>query len=143
MDNVRGLIPTRRGIFVLSGAAHMHTDFGNVLMLSAPYDMHASFEWESSLIAAPQSFVKLADESILVADGYGIWKITSSGTKENLVWLKSLRGYFHWINSIAETSDGTIYLGCRMIVVRLRPGYSEEWLVPEKCKSQNLCECRL
>ena len=54
MDNVRGLIPTSRGIFVLSGLAHMHIDFGNVLMLSAPHDMHTSFEWERKALGVTQ-----------------------------------------------------------------------------------------
>lgn len=142
MDNVRGIVTTSRGILVLSGLAHMSFDFGNVLMLSAPHNMQVSFEWEAQLLGAPDAFVRLADESLLVDVRHGIWKIAPSGEMENVSWLKSLRGYFARANSIAVTPDGTIYLGGRAIVVRLRPGQGEDWLIPDRCLSQNLCSCK-
>jgi hypothetical protein len=142
IDNVRGIVPTSGGIVVLSGLAHMGMDFGNVVMLSDPHGMQFSFEWQSHLISAPESFVKLADGSILVATKHSVWKISPSGKIDNVHRLNRLRGYYSWTNSIVETTDGTIYLGSRAIVVRLRPGSSEEWLVPTKCLTQNLCGCK-
>jgi hypothetical protein len=156
MDNIKGIIPVSEGIFIFSGLAHMSGDFGNVLMLSDPHDMHVSFEWAAHLTSEPQAFVAQADNSILMATKFGVWRLTPSGELNHLFWMKLFRGFSFYINSIAETADGTIYLGSEAFVLRFREtgvrhietlsNYSEDLLLPDQCRqlvmSQNQCVCR-
>ncbi|MGH9713717.1 MAG: hypothetical protein ACRD5M_10520 [Candidatus Acidiferrales bacterium] len=143
-DDVSGIVPTAQGIFVLSGLAHSGFDFGNVLMLSHPHDMQVTLEWTASLVSAPQAYVKLADDSVLVIDRFGAWQITSSGGLKRLFYLKPVRGFYPLANSIVKTANGTIYVGMRTFVLRFLPGgvgqtgtkseYTEDFLLPDTCR---------
>jgi hypothetical protein len=155
MDNIKGIIPASGGIFVFSGLAHLHSDFGNVLMLSDPRYMHVTFEWSAHLMSAPQASAVQYDNSVLTATKFDVTQFTSSGEMKCLFWIKQFRGYPWYINSIAETADGTIYLGSQVFVLRFRPtgvrhvetlsDYSEDLLLPNQCRqfviSSNQCVC--
>ena len=155
VDNIKGIIPVSGGIFVFSGLAHLSSDFGNVLMLSDPRYMHVTFEWSAHLISAPQAFAVQADNSVLTATKFDVTQVTSSGEMNRLFWIKQFRGYRWYINSIAETADGTIYLGSQVFVLRFRltgtrhvetlSNYSEDMLLPNQCRhfamGPNQCVC--
>ena len=144
-DNVRGIVSTAQGIFVLSGLAHGGFDFGNVVMLSNPHDMRVTLEWTASLDSAPNAFVRLADDSVLVIDVFGALQITPSGGRKRLFYLKPVRGYYPLANSVVRTANGTIYVGMRTFVLRFLPGgggqtgtnseYAEDFLLPETCRN--------
>lgn len=144
-DNVRGIVRTAQGIFVLSGLAHGVFDFGSVVMLSHPHDMQVALEWTASLDSAPKAFVRLTDDSVLVIDEFGASQITPSGGRKRLFYLKPVRGYHPLANSVVRTANGSIYVGMRTFVLRFLPGgvgqsgthseYTEEFLLPDTCRN--------
>jgi hypothetical protein len=67
---------------------------------------------------------------------HGMSRITKSGDVQSLAnlpnWTK-----FQYANSMVIASDGSIFIGMRMFVVKLRPDegqYKEEWLLPAACR---------
>jgi hypothetical protein len=56
---------------------------------------------------------------------------------------------FQYANSMVIASDGSIFIGMRMFVLKLRPDegqYKEEWLLPAECRESYLdgtnCICK-
>jgi hypothetical protein len=77
-------------------------------------------------------YSKEASGNFLVLDNSSIFRFSSLGESKKL-FTGDYNGTF--TNSVASTSDGTIYVGMRHFVTRLTPvgdGYQEDWLIPEK-----------
>jgi hypothetical protein len=156
-DNVRALVPLDGSILVLSGLTHMAEDFGDVYIFSMPNKLDISLQFTIHLETAPRAYIRESDHSVLVATKNGLSRITKSGTKEEFfhfpVWARDqdeksiversagtgsvvYLGESH-PNSIAIGHDGTLFVGMRLFVLRLRKsstGYTEDWLLPSSCQ---------
>jgi len=145
-ENVHGFVGTQQGVLVFVGLAHMGHDSGKVLVV--PYKITSQTDLRTlvELDGAPGAFSKVSDDTALVITRESISQIASSGVSKTLL-RRSFAGLYP--NSIVSASDGTIYAGMRLFVVRLVPqsvGYAEQWLVPDKCKHfrvrDSQCVCR-
>lgn len=133
-ENVHGFVETTQGVLVFVGLDHLGTDSGRVLIV--PYSVTSKTDLRIlvDLDGAPGAFTKLSADTALVITTHGISRITSAGVTERLL---SRSFGMLYPNSIVSSSDGTIYAGMRLFVVRLvlRSGKStEEWLVPQGCE---------
>jgi hypothetical protein len=159
-ENVKGIIPTARGILVFSGLAHLGMDFGDVLILSEPRSMRVNLEWSAHLDSEPVAFARQPDDSVLIATTHGVSLISpprgpgQTDAVRRLFFLKQFRTYMFSVNSIAKAPDGSIYLGSRGLVVRIPEEYTEgghlivskeEFLAPDDCRNlaaaQDQCVC--
>jgi hypothetical protein len=145
-SNVRAVIPFNGGILVLSGLAHI-MDFGNAFIFSSPNGLDISLQHAMQLDGEPSAPAKAPDGSVFFVTTYGLCRITKTGELQRLTYFpKWVRQQYP--NSMAITPDGTIFIGMRMFVLKLRPddGYSEEWLLPNECRTFELrqfdCVCR-
>jgi len=149
-DNVRGLVPLEGGgVLVLSGLAHMSMDFGNEFIFSKPEGMNIPLQYAAHLDGAPRAFTKLADGSVLFVTTQSMNAITTKPRKSAELnyfpkWMRML-----YPNSILALNDGTIFIGMRMLVLRLTPstaGYNEGWLLPNSCRKfetrETDCVCK-
>jgi len=135
-DNVREMIPVDDGVLVLSGLAHVTIDFGNAFIFSNPDGMNISLQHAVRLDGEPSGYAKEPNGSVLFVTTYGLCRITKSGE------LQRLTGFPRWsqhefTNSMVITSDGSIFIGTRMFVLRLRKNsdrYRTEWLLPKECR---------
>jgi hypothetical protein len=135
-DNVREMIPLDDGLLVLSGLAHMTIDFGNAFIFSNPNGMNISLQHAVHLDGEPSGYVKEPDGSVVFVTTYGLCRITKTGG------LQTLTGFPRWgqqefTNSMAIAPDGSIFVGMRMFVLRIRENsgrYTKEWLLPKECR---------
>jgi hypothetical protein len=147
-DNVHAVVPIDGGVLVLSGLAHMGMDFGNARIFSNPNGLSIWLRQAVHLDGEPRAFVKESDGSVLFVTTHGLHRITTSGSLQNLVELPEWTR-FQYANSMAIASDGDIFIGMRMFVLRLSAisdGYSQEWLLPTECRhfylKQSDCDCK-
>jgi len=134
-DNVREMIPIDDGVLVLSGLSHMVIDFGNAFIFSNPDGMNISLQHAVHLDGEPSGYAKELNGSVLFVTTYRLCRITKSGELQTLI------GFPRWsphvfTNSMVITPDGSIFIGMRMFVLRLRKtsdGYRTEWLLPNEC----------
>ncbi len=120
----------------------MSIDHGDAVIYSMPRAMSMVLQKSIKLDGAPRTFVKDADGSVLFVTTHSLCRITLNGE------LKILHTLPEWTagqyaNSMAVTSDGSIYVGMRMFVLRLTEkggDYSEEWLLPDDCRKFSLQE---
>jgi hypothetical protein len=125
-ENAIRLLPIPGGVLAFTGLAHMMTDRGQVLRLS-----RAGGAWRARstpLPGTPQAMVIAQEGSILAISSRFLVRITD-GPRVELLY----EGQFSDVTSMEEDVDGTLYVGGRSAVVRLRPteaGYVEEWLAP-------------
>lgn len=147
-DNVRAMIPIDGDILVLSGLAHMSMDFGNAFIFSKPTGLNISLEHAVHLDGEPSAYANEPDGSIVFVTTYGLCRITKSGELQRLTyfpkWTRS-----QYPNSMAISSDGTIFIAMRMFVLKLHSNsgtYEEEWLLPKDCRKFELrqfdCACK-
>jgi hypothetical protein len=149
-DNVRAVVPLDgSGILVLSGLAHMSTDSGNEFIFSNPNGLNITLQNSAHLDGAPMTYTKLADGSVFFVTTHRLHAITKSESPTRLGhdfpnWMK-----MQYPNSIVARSDGTIFIGMRMFVLRLTPNptdYSEDWLLPNSCRKFEMkqldCVCK-
>ena len=133
-EDVRAMIPTDYGIVVLSGLAHMSMDFGYAFIFSKPDGMNISLQHAVHLDGEPSGGVQEPSGSVLFATTYNLCRITKTGELKRLMWLPTWMR-LQYPNSIALTSDGSIYIGMRMFVLRIHEndrGLTEEWLLPHR-----------
>lgn len=135
-DNVREMIPIDEGVLVLSGLAHITINFGNAFIFSNPDGMNISLQHAVHLDGESSGYAKESNGSVLFVTTYGLCRITKSGE------LQRLTGSPRWsqhafTNSMVVTPDGSIFMGMRMFVLRLRENsgqYTKEWLLPNECR---------
>jgi hypothetical protein len=139
-ENVHAVVPVDDGILVLSGLSHLGIDVGNAFIFSRPDGLSISVRENLRLNGAPRAFVKEPDGSVLFVTTNGLCRITKSGVLQNLVtfpeWTR-----FQYANSMVIASDASIFVGMRMVVLRLSAisdGYSQEWLLPTECRRFSL-----
>jgi len=146
-SNVRAVMPFDDGILVLSGLAHMGTDFGNAFIFSNPNGLEMPLQRTMWLDGEPSAPAIASDGAVFFVTTYGLCKITRTGELQRLIsfpkWTRQ-----QYPNSMAISPDGTIFIGMRMFVLRLRAtpaGYSEDWLLPNDCRKFELrgldCVC--
>ena len=147
-DNVRAVVPIDGGILVLSGLAHMSIDFGNAFIFSNPDGLNISLQHFVHLDGEPSAYAKEPDGSILFVTTYGLCRITKSGELQRLTYFPKWKRQ-QYPNSMAISSDGSVFIAMRMFVLKLRSsarGYSEEWLLPNECRKFDLrqldCVCK-
>ncbi|MGB9244480.1 MAG: hypothetical protein WCC03_14085 [Candidatus Acidiferrales bacterium] len=147
-DNVRAIIPVDGGLLVLSGLAHMTMDFGNAFIFSNPEGMNISLQHAIHLDGAPSVYAKEPDGSVVFVTTYGLCRISKSGELQRLAYFPKWTRQ-QYPNSMAVTSDGSIFIGMRMFVLKLRTDgahYKEEWLLPQECRRFELdklnCVCQ-
>ena len=147
-DNVRAVVPIEGGILVLSGLAHMSMDFGNAFIFSNPDGLNISLQHFIHLDGEPSAYAKEPNGSILFVTTYGLCRITKSGELLRLTYFPKWTRQ-QYPNSMAISSDGSIFIAMRMFVLKLRAsarGYSEEWLLPNECRKFDLkqfdCVCK-
>ena len=149
-DNVRAVVPLDgSGILILSGLAHMSTDFGNEFIFSNPDGLNITLQYSAHLDGAPMASARLADGSVLFVTTHSLYALGKSESPARPGhyfpnWMK-----MQYPNSIAARSDGTIFIGMRMFVLRLTPnptGYTEDWLLPNSCRKFEMrqlnCVCQ-
>jgi len=130
--SVKGIVSTSHGIFVLTALMHRSVDLGKVYTLDA--DGQGELHPLLDLDGAPLAYFRESADSLLVATTHGISRVSATGTVEVLSTEPFARLF---PNSIAEESDGTIYVGMRMFVMRLMHddrGYFQEWMVSNECR---------
>jgi hypothetical protein len=147
-DNVRAVVPIDGGILVLSGLAHMSIDFGNAFIFSNPEGFNIVLQHSIHLDGEPSAYAKEPDGSILFVTTYGLCRITKAGELQRLTYFPKWTSQ-QYPNSMAISSDGTIFIAMRMFVLKLRANsgkYIEEWLLPNECRKFDLrqfdCVCR-
>ena len=135
-DNVRALIPIGDKLVVLSGFAHMSLDYGTAYIFSNPTGTGINLDHSIHLDGEPSGYAVDKDSSILFTTTRGVKRLNTQGELTTLTYLPEwVSGQYP--NSVAVASDGSIFVGMRMFVLRLHKrdeGYKEEWLLPEKCK---------
>lgn len=147
-DNIRAVVPTDGGIIVLSGLAHMSINFGNAFIFSNPDGLDIALQHSVHLDGEPSAPAKEADGSLLFVTTYGLRRMTQSGELQRLTYFPKWTSQ-QYPNSMAVSSDGSIFIAMRMFVLRLRPNsgrYAEEWLLPNECRKFELrqfdCACK-
>lgn len=146
-SNVRAVVPVDTGILVLSGLAHMTMDYGNAFIFSNPNGLDIALQHAMRLDGMPSAPAKAPDGSVFFVTTYGLYKITNIG---ELQWLTYFPKWTRYQNpdSMAIALDGTIFIGMRMFVMKIRPdaGYGVEWLLPNECqkfeRQQFDCACK-
>ena len=152
-DNVQAIVPLNGSVLVLSGLVHGLLDFGNAYIFSVPDKLDMSLQFTAHLDSAPRAHTRESDHSVLVATKNGLSRIMTSGTQEELfhfpTWVreqdeKSIVEKSDVVylggsrpNSIALGSNGTVFVGMSLFVLRLRKratGYIEDWLLPNSCR---------
>jgi hypothetical protein len=128
-DNVIRVVPFGARFLAFTGIAHLVTDEGQATLLE--FDGH---EWSIvhsvDLTGMPLAFVDEPNGALLIATSDRIVRLSDAKRVE--VLYRSKFG-FDYPTSIIRDEDGTLYLGERYVVVRLRPrdvGYTETWLAP-------------
>jgi hypothetical protein len=146
-DNVRAVVPIEGGILVLSGLAHMSLNFGNAFIFANPNGLNINLQYSVHLDGAPSAYAKEADGSVLFVTTYGLCRITKSGEVQRLIYFPKWTR-MQYPNSMVVGTDGAIFIGMRMFVLRLSPtptGYNEDWLLPNSCRKFELrqlnCVC--
>ena len=135
-DNVREMIPIDEGVLVLSGLAHITINFGNAFIFSNPDGMNISLQHAVHLDGEPSGYAKEPNGSVLFVTTYGLCRITKSGELQRLTGLPGWSQHA-FTNSMVITPDGSIFMGMRMFVLRLRKNsdrYRTEWLLPKECR---------
>jgi len=147
-DNIKAIVPIDGGVLVLSGLAHMSMDFGNAFLFSDPDGLNITLQRSVRLDGAPSAYTKEADGSVLFVTTNGLRKITKSGE------LLRLTDFPKWTNmqypnSMVVGTDGAIFIGMRMFVLRLSAtptGFNEDWLLPNTCRKFEVrqldCVCK-
>ena len=141
-DNVTEMVRVGDEVLVLSGLDHGTMDFGNAFLFSEPEGLNISLQHFARLNGAPRGYVKEQSGSVLFVTTAGLCRITKSG---EVAWLTDLPRWSQhgFTNSMAITSDGSIFIGMRMFVLRLIPnagGYKQGWLLPENCQTFSVRE---
>jgi hypothetical protein len=134
-DNVREMAAIDNGVLVLSGLSHF-IDFGNVFIFSNPDGMNISLQHAVHLDGAPSVYAKEPNGSVLFVTTYGLCRIAKSGELQRLTGLPGWSQHA-FTNSMVITSDGSIFIGTRMFVLRIRKNsdrYRTEWLLPRECR---------
>ena len=135
-DNVREMISIDDGVLVLSGLSHIVIDFGNAFIFSNPNGMNISLQHAVHLDGEPSGYAQEPNGSVLFVTTYGLCRITKSGELQRLGGFSN-GSPWAFTNSMVITSDGSIFIGTRMFVVRLLKDsdrYTEEWLLPKECR---------
>jgi hypothetical protein len=141
-ENVHAVIPIEGGFLVLSGLAHLSGDFGNAFIFSNPEGLKIPLRRTLRLDGEPRTYAKEPDGSVLFVTTRGLSRITKSGELQSLSSFPDWTRY-QYASSMAILSDGSIFVGMRMFVLKLRPitgGYSQEWLLPTECRQFGLKE---
>jgi hypothetical protein len=136
-ENVHGVVPMDGGFLVLSGLAHMGMDFGNARFFSTPNGLNTALRFSVRLDGAPRAYAKESDGNVLFVTTEGLSRVNKNGELQALArlpkWTK-----FQYANSMAILSDGSVFVGMRMFVLRLSPssdGYTQQWLLPVECRA--------
>jgi|tagenome__1003787_1003787.scaffolds.fasta_scaffold20989570_9 hypothetical protein len=147
-DNVRGVVPVDGGILVLSGLAHLTMDFGNAFLFSEPDGLNIKLQHSVHLDGAPSVYAKEAGGSVLFVTTYGLCRITKSGELQMLTYFPKWTS-MQYPNSMVLGTDGAIFIGMRMVVLRLSAsatGYRLDWLLPRSCRTFEIrqydCVCK-
>lgn len=158
-ENVRGLVKSSTGIFVVTGLNHLAISMGKIFHIEKREDGN----WETKLLVdfreRPHTFTQESTDSLLVVagnraqsspkasdtfveepdnqfvkeSGY-LWRVKTNGKVDSL--LISDRVLTIVPNSMTLSQTGVIYLGAWRSVGRLTPlekGYKEEIFVPPSC----------
>ena len=139
--------PSRWGILVLSGLAHMSMDFGNAFIFSNPDGLNIALKHTVHLDGAPSAYAKQPDGSVLFVTTRGLCRITQFGELKNLTYFPRWTSLYP--NSMVIASDSSIFIAMRMFVLKLHQesgGYTAEWLLPNACRTfyvkQYDCVCK-
>jgi hypothetical protein len=127
--NIVRVVPVDGKVLVFSGIAHLVMNEGQASVLE--FDGSSwTLLYSLDLTGAPVTFADEPDGTLLVATSKRIVRLSNARRVE--VLYRSKTG--HWpATSMVRDDDGTLYLGGRYVVVRLRPldvGYVETWLAP-------------
>lgn len=158
-ENVRGLVKSSTGIFVVTGLHHLGLFEGKIFHIEKREDGN----WDAKLLVdfrgIPHTFTQESTDSLLVVAGNrdqsspkasdtfveepdnhfvkesgDLWRVKTNGKVDSL--LISDRLSTMQPNSMTLSQTGVIYLGAWRFVVRLTPlekGYKEEIFVPPTC----------
>lgn len=158
-ENVRGLVKSSTGIFVVTGLNHLAIYSGKIFHVQKREDGN----WNAKLLVdfrgIPHTFTQESTDSLLVVAGNrnksslktsdtfveepdnhfvkesgDLWRVKTNGKVDSL--LISDRLSTMQPNSMTLSQTGVIYLGAWRFVARLTPlenGYKEEIFVPPTC----------
>ncbi len=143
---VQGLFKVDGKLLAMAGNYDPMSEEGKaVLVVYQARTWHVSEE--SALSGVPRIVAIQKDGSVLVAADGGGGTVYRVRTRPRLM-VDRLHDLGDVVpHSILRGSDGAIYVGLRLFVVKLTPsaeGFSEEWFVPEECSRLELAEtsCR-
>lgn len=131
-ENVFGFLPSPEGPLIFTGLAHLFLDYGHVYLAPLNVTGSSGLRLVADLGGAPRAFAAESRDTAIVVTTRGVTRIHSSGKLEPLI--RDPLGAFP--NSVAVSSDGSVYVGTELFVVRLvrdSDGYKEQWLAPKDC----------
>jgi hypothetical protein len=138
-ENVVRIVADPRGPIVFTGIAHLGVDRGEVLRIS-----HWAGRWRvtrAALPSDPRAILAESDGSFLVVTAHQLVRVTQN-LRAVVLHHGSWGGHVA-PTSIVRDSSGTIYVGMRYAVARLRMNgraFAEEWLVPPGPQSRAVRE---
>jgi hypothetical protein len=143
-EDVHAVVIRDDSVVVLSGLAHMTGDSGRAWFYALPRDLGMALQRSIKLDGAPGAYTKGTDGSVTFTTTHSLNRITKEGE------LQTLHEFPKWMahqypNSIALLPNGTVYVGMRMFVLRLKNysgEFSEEWLLPDECRRFTLNESK-
>lgn len=131
---INGFIETKSGLLALEGIAHGVSSEGQILRLNRDPAGRWRTEVLVNLKHAPEVALKQADDSLIVATTDRLLRVVPADKKVEVLLDDAFWGGLY-ANSIVATQDGTIYLGMRHGIAKLKQTSGKSkltWLLPNQ-----------
>ena len=125
-------------IYVLQGLSHMGTSDGQIASVWREHD-HFTSRIIAKYRSEPVDWILQSDGTWLVLTWEAIWGTSRTGNVKLVARLPEELGY---PSSLAQASDGSLYIGARSGVLRLTrtwdedPRFAADWLMPQGSPNQ-------
>jgi len=141
-ENVHGFVNTAIGTLAIVGLGHLGVESGQVLRINNDKSGNRKTEIFADLVSAPAAFVVESPDSIIILTTFGLVRVKTSGSVEQLL-RTNYRSLYP--TSMTLSASGVLHVGMRHFVTRLAPNgnnYEEGWFVPADCASFTIdCVC--
>ena len=131
-DQVSGFFPSKAGLLAIEGLAHMSIDKGRIIRLRQNRKGRWATERFVDLKHAPYAAALDSGGSLIVATSGQLLRVHPNKTIDVILNREYWSGLYP--DSMAIAPSGTIYLGMRYAVARMRrsaAGYKVDWITPQ------------
>jgi hypothetical protein len=140
-ENVHGFVNTSIGTLAIVGLGHLGTESGQILKITDDKAGKRKTEIFADVKSAPAAFVAESPDSIIILTTFGLVRVKTSGSVEDL-----LRTNYRdlYPTSMTLSASGVLNVGMRHFVTRLTPtgnSYEEEWFAPADCTAFTTPDC--